>query len=74
MGSEEIHWEKGEMSSYLAAYGPSIPDESEEGLEVIRKWMKDTLLSLRSTFEPELERIIADSMQSSTDLREERIG
>ena len=73
-GDMEIHWEKGEMSSYLTAYGPSIPDESEEGLEVIRKWMKDTLLSLRSTLEPELENIILNSMQSSTDLREEQIG
>ena len=64
MDNVEIKWEKGEMSSYLTAYGPSMGDDLEENLEAIRKWMKDTLLRLRSTFEPELEKIIVNSLQA----------
>ena len=70
----EIHWEEGELNSYLTVRGPGVPDESEESLEKVRRWMKDTLLSLRSAFELKLESLIANFTESDTEIQGEQNG
>ncbi len=67
-----VQWQRSDLESYICAETSGIPDQKDETLEAIRKWMKETLLRLRSTFEPELEKIIVNSLQSSTDLLEEQ--
>ena len=57
MGDIQIDWTKGDNESYVWAEEAPLDNEEENTLEATRKWMKDTLVQLRDTFEPKLEEI-----------------
>lgn len=72
LGDLDLDWHEGELNSYLTIRGLRVPDQSDESLDRTRKWMKDTLLNLRSNLQPKIEEIIATSPPSDIRMQEEQ--